>query len=55
MLNMIKGCKINDPSVLFEGYERIETGFVANVNSEKLQTLLENFVLLHNEICFVIL
>ena len=55
MLNMIKGCKINDPSVLFEGYERIETGFVANVNSEKLQTLLETFVLLHNEICFVIL
>lgn len=55
MLNMIKGCRINDPSVLFEGYERIETGFVANVDADKTQSLFERFVMLHHEFCFVIL
>ncbi len=55
MLNVIKGCRIKDPAVLFEGYERMETGFVANVNADKIQTLLESFVLLHNEFCFIIL
>lgn len=55
MLNMIKGCSIKDSSVLFEGYERIETGFVANVNADKIQSLFTNFVLLHNAFCFLIL
>ena len=55
MLNMIKGCRISDPSILMEGYERTDTGFAANVNAEKIQPLLENFVKLHNELCFVIL
>ena len=55
MLNMIKGCKVNDPSILFEGYEQTELGFMANVNAEKLQPLLERFVLLHNEDCFIII
>lgn len=55
MLNMIKGCRIHDPSMLFEGYEQTEFGFVANVNADKIQSLLESFVLLHNEPCFVII
>lgn len=55
MLNMVKGCRIKDPSILYEGYERIESGFVANVNADKIQALLERFILLHNEYCFVIL
>lgn len=55
MLNMIKGCRIDDPSILFEGYEQTESGFVANVNAEKIQHLLEGFVLLHNESCFMII
>ncbi len=55
MLNMIKGCRINDPSILSEGYERTESGFIANVNAEKIQQLLEEFVLLHNEHCFIII
>lgn len=55
MLNMIKGCRIKDPSILFEGYQQTDSGFVANVNADKIQTLLESFVLLHNEYCFVIL
>ena len=55
MLNMVKGCKVIDPSILFEGYARLESGFVANVNAEKIQPLLESFVKLHNELCFIIL
>lgn len=55
MLNMIKGCRINDPSILFEGYEQLEYGFIANVNAEKIQQLLEDFVLLHNEYCYIII
>jgi len=55
MLNMIKGCRIYDPSVLHEGYEKTETGFVANVNAEKIQSLVERFIMLHDERCFAIL
>jgi hypothetical protein len=55
LLNMIKGCRIHDPSMLFEGYEQTEFGFVANVNADKIKSLLESFVLLHNEPCFVII
>lgn len=55
MLNMIKGCRIDDPSVLFEGYQKIDSGFVANINADKIHTVLESFIRLHNECCFVIL
>ncbi len=55
MLNMIKGCRIHDPSVLCEGYQRIPSGFMANVNADKILRLMESFVLLHNEYCFVFL
>ena len=55
MLEMIKGCRVDDPSILFEGYERTDSGFAANVDADKLQRLFEGFIRLHNEDCFVIL
>lgn len=55
MLNMIKGCKIYDPSILFEGYAQTEFGFIANVNAEKMESLLKDYVRLHNEDCFIII
>ena len=55
MLQMIKGCRINDPSVLNEGYEQIENGFVANVDANHIGPLFESFIRLHNEYCFLIL
>ena len=55
MLEMIKGCRVDDPSILFEGYERTDSGFVANVDADKLQRLFEGFIRLHNETCFIIL
>lgn len=55
MLKMIKGCRINNSYVLYEGYEQIDSGFVANVDADKIQKLFENFLKLHNELCFIIL
>ena len=55
MLDMIKGCRINDPSILFEGYEQIDTGYVANVDADNIRSIFESFIKLHNELCFVIL
>lgn len=55
MLKMVKGCKIEDPSILYEGYKQIESGFLANVNADKISLLLENFILLHNKHCFIII
>ena len=55
MLKMIKGCRVHNPTILYEGYEQVDSGFVANVDADKIQSLFENFVRLHNEPCFVIL
>lgn len=55
MLNMIKGCKISNPSILYEGYEKIKGRFIANVHADKMQCLFEAFVQLHNEMCFFVL
>lgn len=55
MLNMKNGCRVSDPSVLFEGYEQTDFGFVANVNAEKIRCVFEDYIKLHNEMCFIIL
>ncbi len=55
MLNMVKGCKVHDPAVLHEGYQRTETGYAANVNAEKIQTLVERFIALQDKWVFLIL
>ena len=55
MLNMVKGCRIADPSLLHEGYQRIETGYVANVNAEKIQQIVEHFIHLQDEWVFLII
>ena len=55
MLNIIKGCRIHDPSMLNEGYQQTNFGFAANVDADKIQILFENFIRLHNEMCFLIL
>jgi hypothetical protein len=55
MLKMIKGCRVHNPTILYEGYEQIYSGFVANVDADKIRILFENFVKLHNELCFIIL
>lgn len=55
MLHMIRGCRISDPSILHESYERTEFGFAANIHAENIRPLLARFVKLHQQPCFVIL
>lgn len=55
MLNMVKGCKIHDPSLLYEGYQLTETGYTANVNAENIQSIVEHFISLQDEWVFLIL
>lgn len=55
MLNMVKGCKVYDPSLLCEGYQRTETGYVANLNAENIRPVVEHFISLQDEWIFLIL
>ena len=55
MLNMIKGCKIHDPSLLYEGYMLDGDYFTANVNAEKIEALIEHFIQLQTDRIFLIL
>lgn len=55
MLNMVKGCKVHDPSLLHESYQRTETGYAANVNAEKIQTIMERFIAVQDGCVFLIL
>lgn len=55
MLNLRKGCKVPFPKKLFEGYTYTAPCFTANVNADKMEKLLENFIELHREPLFFIL
>ena len=55
MLNMVKGCKIHDPSVLYEGYEWDGKYFSANVHAEKIEAVIEHFISLQTDRVFLIL
>lgn len=55
MLEMTKGSRIADPSLLEEGYQRTATGYTANVDAGKIALLMEHFISLQNERVFLIL
>lgn len=55
MLNMIKGCSIADASRLNSGYEKTDSGYIANVDSEKICGLIEDFIELQNDRVFLFL
>lgn len=55
MLKLRKGCKVPFPEKLSEGYEYIDSGIIANINADKLQSVLEDFIAIHNEPVFFIL
>lgn len=55
MLNMVKGCTIQDPSLLYEGYQHTETGYIANVNAENIQPLFNEFLMRQDDRVFLIL
>lgn len=55
MLKMRKGCIVPFPQKLLEGYIYREPVFIANVDADKLETLLEQFITIHDEPLFFIL
>lgn len=52
---MVEGCKIHDASKLNPGYEKIENGYIANVNAEDIAPLMEHFISLQDDRVFLIL
>ena len=55
MLKLRKGCKVPFSEKLSEGYKYIESGIVANVDADKIRSVLEHFVVIHDEPIFFIL
>jgi hypothetical protein len=55
VLKMRKGCIVPFPQKLSEGYIYRNPVFIANVDVDKLETLLEHFITIHDEPLFFIL
>ncbi len=55
MLNMKMGCKIAEADQLVEGYEPNGCNFIANVNVNKVESILQHFICMHEEPLFFIL
>ncbi len=55
MLQLRKGSKVPFPDKLSEGYEYSEPCFTANVDADKLEALIKQFIAMHNEPLFFIL
>lgn len=55
MLKLRKGCRVPFPEKLSEGYTHTDSGFVANVNADKIEMLVAHFIAIHNEPIFFIL
>ena len=55
MLKLRKGCNVPFPEKLSEGYEYIDAGIVANVGEDKIRSVLEHFIAIHDECVFFIL
>ena len=55
MLNMKIGCKITTGNQLAEGYESEGYSFTANVNVDKIESVLQHFICMHDEPLFLIL
>lgn len=55
MLKLRKGCKVPFPEKLSDGYQYIDAGIIANVSADKIKSVLEHFIGLHDEPIFFIL
>ena len=55
MINLRKGCKVPFPERIFEEYEQIEHGYVANVSAEKIVEVLKDFVYMLDDPVFFFL
>ncbi len=55
MIDFKKGCKVPFPEKIFEQYEKIEQGYIANINVGKIIHILKEFVARQNEHVFFFL
>lgn len=54
-LNLIKGCQVPFPELLFEQYQKQGNKIVANVGADKIADVLYHFLSMHEEPIFFIL
>ena len=55
MLVFRAGCKVPFPEKLFEEYMLTENQIVANISADKIRTVMEHFICIHEEPLFFIL
>ena len=55
MLKMKKGCKVPFPEKLFEAYKIEENSITANIDTDKIEELIRNFIVTNDEPQFFIL
>ncbi len=55
MLKFRKGCTVPFPEKIHEEYEINENSIIANIDADKIEDLLSDFIKLHNEPLFFIL
>ncbi len=55
MIDFKKGCKVPFPEKIFEQYEKVEQGYIANINAGKIMDTLKEFVARQNELVFFFL
>lgn len=54
-LKLKAGCAIDSSEKIFEGFEMIENGIIANVGVDKIEDIMQHFILLQNEPLFFFL
>lgn len=55
MLVLRKGCKVPFPEKLCEGYMLLNNKIIANISADKVRTVMEHFIGIHDEPIFFIL
>ena len=55
MLILRTGCKVPFPDMLAEGYTIEESRITANISADKIKSVMEHFICIHDEPIFFIL
>ena len=55
MLVLRAGCRVPFPEKLFEEYMLMENQIIANISADKIRTVIEHFICIHEEPLFFIL
>lgn len=55
MLKMTEGCYVPKADILLEQYEIFENKIIANVNADKIETVIRDYILMHDDPMFFFL